>query len=71
MDETIDFLGIGKMGDYIFFVLSAFLLDRQIAVVFMSNRSSIGLLEKLYFKKVSTDLSDICYTNNSVWSINF
>ncbi len=36
----LDFSGSGKIGVYLFFVLSAYLLDRQIAIALMSNKSS-------------------------------
>ncbi len=38
--EFFDLRRIGKMGVYLFFVLSAYLLDRQIALAFMSNKFS-------------------------------
>jgi peptidoglycan/LPS O-acetylase OafA/YrhL len=38
--ELFNFKHIGKVGVYLFFVLSAYLLDRQIALVFMTNKSS-------------------------------
>lgn len=41
----LNFQKIGKAGVYLFFVLSAYLLDRQIAIAFINNKSS-----KLYWK---------------------
>jgi len=38
--ELLNFSGIGKIGVYLFFVLSAYLLDRQIALAFINNKSS-------------------------------
>lgn len=38
--EYLNFSRIGKVGVYLFFVLSAYLLDRQIALTFMSGKSS-------------------------------
>jgi peptidoglycan/LPS O-acetylase OafA/YrhL len=38
--EYLDFSHAGKYGVYLFFVLSAYLLDRQITIAFMSNKSS-------------------------------
>ncbi|MFT6842764.1 MAG: peptidoglycan/LPS O-acetylase OafA/YrhL [Psychroserpens sp.] len=49
--ETMDFHAIGKTGVYLFFVLSAYLLDRQIALVFMSNRSSIGYWKNYFLRR--------------------
>jgi peptidoglycan/LPS O-acetylase OafA/YrhL len=43
--ELLNFQRIGKVGVYLFFVLSAYLLDRQIALAFISGKSS-----KLYWK---------------------
>lgn len=37
--EFLDFRRIGKVGVYLFFVLSAYLLDRQIAQAFMSQKT--------------------------------
>ena len=36
----LNFSGVGKIGVFLFFVLSAYLLDRQIAIAFMSGKSS-------------------------------
>ena len=36
----LNFHGVGKVGVYLFFVLSAYLLDRQIALAFMRSKSS-------------------------------
>lgn len=36
----LNFSGMGKIGVYLFFVLSAYLLDRQIALAFINQRSS-------------------------------
>jgi peptidoglycan/LPS O-acetylase OafA/YrhL len=38
--EWLNFQGVGKVGVYLFFVLSAYLLDRQIALAFMTGKSS-------------------------------
>jgi peptidoglycan/LPS O-acetylase OafA/YrhL len=38
--ETLNFGRTGKLGVYLFFVLSAYLLDRQIAIVFLAKKSS-------------------------------
>ena len=38
--EYLDFSHAGKFGVYLFFVLSAYLLDRQIAIAFITKRSS-------------------------------
>lgn len=38
----LNFGQIGKIGVYLFFVLSAYLLDRQIAIALRSNKSSVG-----------------------------
>ena len=38
--EALNFERIGKVGVYLFFVLSAYLLDRQIALAFLFNKSS-------------------------------
>jgi len=43
--RMLNFQKIGKVGVYLFFVLSAYLLDRQIAIVFKSGNSSV-----LYWK---------------------
>ncbi|MCR9289857.1 MAG: acyltransferase [Bacteroidetes bacterium] len=43
--EYLNFQKIGKIGVYLFFVLSAYLLDRQIALALMTGKSS-----KLYWK---------------------
>lgn len=43
--EYLNFSRLGKLGVYLFFVLSAYLLDRQIALVFLKKKSS-----KLYWK---------------------
>lgn len=40
--EFLNFQRIGKVGVYLFFVLSAYLLDRQIALAFMTRKSSKG-----------------------------
>lgn len=37
---SLNFKNSGKIGVYLFFVLSAYLLDRQIAIAFMKNKSS-------------------------------
>ena len=42
LHKYLNFGGIGKVGVYLFFVLSAYLLDRQIALAFISGRSTIG-----------------------------
>ena len=42
MHKTINFHSMGKVGVYLFFVLSAYLLDRQIALAFMTNKSTIA-----------------------------
>ena len=46
--EYLNFRGIGKVGVYLFFVLSAYLLDRQIALAYMTGKSS-GSYWKNYF----------------------
>ena len=38
--EFLNFQNVGKVGVYLFFVLSAYLLDRQIAIALMANKSS-------------------------------
>ncbi|NVO04069.1 MAG: acyltransferase [Bacteroidetes bacterium] len=38
--KNLNFQGIGNMGVYLFFVLSAYLLDRQIAIAFITKKSS-------------------------------
>ena len=43
--ELLNFQKVGKVGVYLFFVLSAYLLDRQIAQAFLSGKAS-----KLYWK---------------------
>jgi len=40
--EILDFQRIGKIGVYLFFVLSAYLLDRQIALAFMTKKATMA-----------------------------
>ena len=49
--ETIDFHAIGKVGVYLFFVLSAYLLDRQIALAFMTNKSSKSYWKNYFLRR--------------------
>lgn len=46
--EYLNFSRLGKLGVFLFFVLSAYLLDRQIALVFLKEKSS-NLYWKNYF----------------------
>ncbi len=38
--EYLDFSNVGKAGVFLFFILSAYLLDKQIALVFKNNKSN-------------------------------
>lgn len=49
--ETIDFHAVGKVGVYLFFVLSAYLLDRQIALAFMTKKSSVGYWKNYFIRR--------------------
>lgn len=48
--DSLDFLKSGKFGIYLFFVLSAYLLDRQIAAALLNNKADAGFW-KSYFRK--------------------
>ncbi|MEH6535189.1 MAG: acyltransferase [Psychroserpens sp.] len=49
--KTFDFHAVGKVGVYLFFVLSAYLLDRQIALAFMTKKSSIGYWKNYFLRR--------------------
>ena len=49
--EFINFQKIGKVGVYLFFVLSAYLLDRQIALAFMTEKSSKGYWKNYFLRR--------------------
>lgn len=49
--EFLNFQKIGKVGVYLFFVLSAYLLDRQIALVFMTKKSSKGYWKNYFLRR--------------------
>ena len=47
----INFHAMGKVGVYLFFVLSAYLLDRQIALAFIANKTSIGYWKNYFLRR--------------------
>lgn len=47
----LDFHGVGKVGVYLFFVLSAYLLDRQIALAFMQSKSSRSYWSNYFLRR--------------------
>ena len=49
--EFLNFQRIGKVGVYLFFVLSAYLLDRQIALAFMTKKSSKGYWKNYFLRR--------------------
>ncbi len=49
--EELNFFAIGKIGVYLFFVLSAYLLDRQIALAFMENKSSLAYWNNYFLRR--------------------
>lgn len=51
LHESLDFHGIGKTGVYLFFVLSAYLLDRQIALALMTNSSNIYYWKNYFLRR--------------------
>lgn len=51
LHEFLDFGRAGKTGVYLFFVLSAYLLDRQITLAFMNNKSSIAYWKNYFLRR--------------------
>lgn len=51
LHEFLNFQRIGKVGVYLFFVLSAYLLDRQIALAFMTKKSSKGYWKNYFLRR--------------------
>lgn len=49
--EFLNFQRIGKVGVYLFFVLSAYLLDRQIALSFITNKSSLTYWKNYFLRR--------------------
>lgn len=49
--KFLNFGGAGKIGVYLFFVLSAYLLDRQIAIAFMSKKSSLPYWKNYFLRR--------------------
>lgn len=49
--DYLNFQKIGKIGVYLFFVLSAYLLDRQIAVAFLNNKSSKDFWKNYFLRR--------------------
>ncbi|WP_053976407.1 acyltransferase family protein [Mangrovimonas xylaniphaga] len=49
--DFLNFQRIGKVGVYLFFVLSAYLLDRQIALAFMKNKVSSNYWKNYCFRR--------------------
>lgn len=49
--EWINFQKVGKIGVYLFFVLSAYLLDRQIALSLINKRSSIKYWTNYFLRR--------------------
>lgn len=49
--EYFNFQEIGKVGVYLFFVLSAYLLDRQIAQAFMKNKSTKSYWSNYFLRR--------------------
>jgi len=49
--EALNFQKTGKVGVYLFFVLSAYLLDRQIALAFISKTNSIHYWKNYFLRR--------------------
>lgn len=49
--DFLNFQKIGKVGVYLFFVLSAYLLDRQIALAFMTQKSSTEYWKNYFLRR--------------------
>ena len=57
----LDFSGMGKPGVFLFFVLSAYLLDRQIIVGFVNGKANAQILGELFFAPFFKNISIVFY----------
>jgi peptidoglycan/LPS O-acetylase OafA/YrhL len=49
--EWLNFGRVGKVGVFLFFLLSAYLLDRQIAIAYLSNKSSLQYWKNYFLRR--------------------
>jgi len=49
--EQLNFAGSGKAGVFLFFILSAYLLDRQIALAFLNQKANSAYWKRYFFRR--------------------